>query len=619
MLRYGDGSPFPFDEAFLDLLSDAVEACTAMLEATARLERRRAEAEAVLAAIGEEERRLLLFERAVAAACGPAPGTSTPALRAAERTRSAMATAVELSREQLKQISAVKAAAPSWRGTAQRVHDAAGRFFARRLLPGSRLAWAWDVSGPVPRAEAATQDARFRVVFDLEVPPLFRAPVRIDALVPELTVHLPRRRWLRTPVEAAIPLGRCLLAAARHDDRGRELLIRKPDGSGWRIELPQDGQPSVTALDRRGRAAGTGLVGESELAPLIAAIDRELAPARLPRAAREVQLDGTPVTELEDTTLATRALLDEIGPTVRQIRQRSRVPGELSLKRDVTDGVREELYVSRTSLTAHYAGLPPELRRLLDDAGFGRGFTTGIAELASEPPAQAAPSAAPSSEQPAHAASSVRPPAEPAAHPPRAEPEARPPSSPWSDAPATMFAARAPELAALARPLSPRPLPASPARRPAPLPSSPLPAAVPTPAQRSQHARPARVASPAPASTIPVRAPSPASASAIPVHVPSPMPTPPAVMPRASTPEVDVRRATAPTVQVATLTSAVAPPAASSSAPAGTMSLDAALADTEPAPLVAHAPRRRAPRAIPSILASPAARAPIRRLQTPTG
>jgi hypothetical protein len=618
MLRYGDGSPFPFDDAFLDMLVDAVEACTTMLAATARLERKRAEAEAVLAAIGAEERRLLLFERAVAAVCGAAPdGTSTPALAAAERTRSAMASAVELSREQLKQISAEKAAAPSWRSAAQRVHDAAGRFFARRLLPGARLAWWWDVSGPVPRAEAASQDPRFRVVFDLDVPPLFRAPVRIDSLVPELTVHLPRRRWLRAPIEASIPLGRYLLAAARHDDRGRELLIRKPDGSGWRIELPQDGQPSATALDRRGRAAGTGLVGEGELAPLIAAIDRELQPARLPRAAREVLLDGTPVTELEDTTLATRALLDEIGPTVRQIRQRSRVPGELSLKRDVTSGVREELYVSRTNLTAHYAGLPPELRRLLDDAGFGRGLTAGIAELTSEPPPQAVAGpaaratqaaawpAAPATQAAAGPAAGPSAPATQAAAP--AEDSASSPSSPWSQSPVFTSAARAPQLAAAVPPSSPSlaTIPAR-ARPPSPLPSSPLPVAVPAPARRAQHARPERVASPAPA-------------SAIPVHVPSPMPAPPAILPRASTPEVTVRRATAPTVQVATLAPAPAPSAAAPPTVAGTMTLDAALADTEPAPLVAPAPRRRAQRPLPSILASPASRAPIRRLQTPTG
>jgi hypothetical protein len=393
MLRYGDGSPFPFDDAFLDLLADAVEACTTMLAATADLDHQRADAEAVLQAIGEEERQLLMFERAVAAACETAPSRetasgrdSTPAMRAAERTRSAMEQAVELSREHLKQISATKAALPSWDGTARQVHAAAGEFFTRRLLPGARWAWEWDVTGPAPHAEATAEDARFRVVFDLELPRAFGAPVRIDALVPDLIVHLPRRRWFRKPVETALPLGRCFLVAARHDDRGRELVIRKPDRSGWRIELPEDGQPSVTALDRRGRPAGTGLVRTDELAPLLDALDRELATPRLPRRAHTVLLDGAHVAELSDTTLAARALLDELGPTVRAIRQRSRTPGELSLKRDVADGVREELYVSRASLTAPYGDLPAEYRRLLDDAGFGRGLTTGIAELGAEPP-----------------------------------------------------------------------------------------------------------------------------------------------------------------------------------------------------------------------------------------
>jgi hypothetical protein len=385
MLRYGDGTPFPFGDAFLDMLGDAVDACTTMLAATANLDRRRADAEAVLEAIGEEERQLLMFERAVAAACGPSPhGTGTPAARAAEHTRSAMQSAVERSREQLKKISSRKAATPSWHRTARRVHAAAGRFFARRFLPNTRWVWAWDARGAVTRAEGASQDARFRVVFDLDLPPRWLAPVRIDSLVPDLIVHLPQRRWLRAPIERAIPLGRCLLASARHDDRGRELVIRRPDGSGWRIELPRDGQPSAAALDRRGRDAGTMLVSETELAPLIGAIDRELVTSRLPRHARDVLLDGTRLTEVDDTTLAARAMLGELAPTVHAIRQRSRMPGELTLKRDIADGRREEIYISRASLTARYANLPTEHRRLLDDAGFGRGLTTGIAELAEQ-------------------------------------------------------------------------------------------------------------------------------------------------------------------------------------------------------------------------------------------
>jgi hypothetical protein len=48
---------------------------------------------------------------------------------------------------------------------------------------------------------------------------------------------------------------------------------------------------------------------------------------------RAVLLGQAPIV---DTTAAPHALHDEIGPIVREIRRRSRVPGELSIKRDVT-------------------------------------------------------------------------------------------------------------------------------------------------------------------------------------------------------------------------------------------------------------------------------------------
>ncbi|HWO26923.1 MAG TPA: hypothetical protein VNO30_49675 [Kofleriaceae bacterium] len=419
------------------MLVDAVDACTTMLAATASLDRRRAEADAVLQAIGEQERQLLLFERAVAAACIPGPhGGDTPAARAAELTRSAMQGAVERSREQLLQISSREGAEPSWHRTAQRVHAAVGQFFGRRFLPNTRWAWAWDARGAVARAEGASQDARFQVVFDLALPPAWQAPVRIDTLVPDLVVSLPRHRWLRAPVETALPLGRCFLASARHDDRGRELVIRKPDGSGWRIELPQDAQPSAKALDRRGRVTGTALVRETELLPLCAAIERELVTSRLPRQARTILLDGTPITELPDTTLAPRAMLGELAPTVRAIRQRSQVPGELTLKRDIADGRREEIYISRVNLTASYADLPATHRRLLDDAGFGRGRSVGVGELAEPAPATFARGSSPTVSQLRHETQPLIAPAAPAAPAAPTAPTA-PTSAPRAPVPTT--------------------------------------------------------------------------------------------------------------------------------------------------------------------------------------
>ncbi|HWU91033.1 MAG TPA: hypothetical protein VN253_27395, partial [Kofleriaceae bacterium] len=167
-----------------------------------------------------------------------------------------------------------------------------------------------------------------------------------------------------------------------------------PTGWSWQLTFPDGGQPTATLLDRRGRAAGTGLVREPEMLALIRAIDDAFPVPHLPRHARAVSLAGTHLTSISDTTLAPRALLALLGPTVREIRERSRMPGELTLKRDIADNRREELYISRTNLTARYADLPAEHRILLDDAGFGRGLTTHLAEL-SQPELPSRPSPPP--------------------------------------------------------------------------------------------------------------------------------------------------------------------------------------------------------------------------------
>src|SRR5262249_10140965 len=126
-----------------------------------------------------------------------------------------------------------------------------------------------------------------------------------------------------------------------------------------------------------------GLLPDDEIGALVRAIDDQMILHLRARHARGVSLDGIPVCDLADTTAATRALLDEIGPTVRMIRERSKVPGELSLKRDVTDKIREEVSIARAGWTARSAGLPPPYKQLRDAAGFGRGVDSVVND---EPP-----------------------------------------------------------------------------------------------------------------------------------------------------------------------------------------------------------------------------------------
>lgn len=416
MLRFGDGTPFPLDEGFLEVLVDAVGACTAMLTATALLEERHVRARARQHELMEDECRLERFEQTVrtaamttataASANRPKP---TPAELAFRRTVAAMQHAVKHSREQLKASAADNAAELGWGEAAAQVARSVGGFFERHMLPGAVWSWAWDATAGSPSFEATARGTQFTVAFELERDVLWRAPIRLSALAPGVVVDLPRRRWFGKPVVVPTPLDRCVLVGARCDPEGYRLEIQERPGAapGWRITLPRDGTASATAFDRRGRAIAVEPITPSQIATLVDAIDLQLRTRRATRRTRTVLLGGVPVDRLDDTTTAARALLDELGPIVREIRARSVVPGELSLKRDVAAGVREEVFVSRVQLAACYASLPPQYRHLLDAIGVGRGLTETLGECSTEV---------------SSASTLVVPPAAPDLAPPRAAP-----------------------------------------------------------------------------------------------------------------------------------------------------------------------------------------------------
>jgi hypothetical protein len=421
MLRFGDGTPFPLDEGFLEILVDAVGACTAMLTATALMEERHARARARQHELMEDERRLERFEQTVrtaamttASANRPKP---TPAELAFRRTVAAMQHAVKHSREQLKASAAENAAELGWAEAAAQVSRSVGEFFERHMLPGAVWSWAWDATAGSPSFEATARGGQFTVAFELERDVLWRAPIRLSALAPGVVVDLPRRRWFGKPVVAPTPLDRCVLVGARCDPEGHRLEIQERAGAapGWRITLPRDGTASATAFDRRGRAIAVEPITPSQLDVLVDAIDLQLRTRRCARRTRTVLLGNVPVDRLDDTTTAARTLLDELGPIVREIRARSVVPGELSLKRDVAAGVREEVFVSRVQLAACYASLPPQYRHLLDAIGVGRGLTETLGECSTEV---------------SSASTLVVPPAAPVVTPMIAAPRAAPPPIP---------------------------------------------------------------------------------------------------------------------------------------------------------------------------------------------
>ena len=381
MYRYGDGTPFPFEENFIDIVGAAVDSCAAMFAASAQLDALRAKARDAKKDADVEGAKLAALERSIEGAVAlSAPSSAKDAtmvqqtaLRALEGARHA----ILASRGILEKRVVAAAAEPRVDRAMQAAFAAAARFFDGHQLPRTAWSWTWKAGAS---AEATAFAARFAVIYELADVP-WSGPARIGALVPDLVAHLPRKRMMGKPAPAKIHLDKAGLVEAERDGDEITMVIREQAAKasyGWRITLERPTSTTATcvALDEHGALLGvdTELGGDDALAMsrLAIAIIEAMAPALARRKTREVTIGKDTLRSLTNPSEPGRALLDLLAPTIRTLCAKSRVQGEISLKRDIADGKREELFVPRTTIAAKYAALPPEYRKLFDAAGLGR-------------------------------------------------------------------------------------------------------------------------------------------------------------------------------------------------------------------------------------------------------
>ncbi|HEX7838656.1 MAG TPA: hypothetical protein VF469_14370, partial [Kofleriaceae bacterium] len=99
----------------------------------------------------------------------------------------------------------------------------------------------------------------------------------------------------------------------------------------------------------------------------------------------ELSLGNTPLTELKKPRIIPLEVLAQLTPLARTIREKSRMSGELTLKLDIGDGRREELFVPRATLAAQFAKLPDEYRRPFEDMGITGEHTAPAIQLPRSP------------------------------------------------------------------------------------------------------------------------------------------------------------------------------------------------------------------------------------------
>lgn len=395
MYRYGDGTPFPLDENFIETLTAAVETCTNAFVPLTELDARRERAREARREGDRESGRLDDLEKSLSATLTPyvpqdkKPGiTHTVAQKIAGLAKSSIA---EAKQQVEARVRATEAQAQP-KTAADAVVKALRPFFDEHQLPKSAWIMSWDVRGAEPAADAVATAGRIQAAFALTPDP-YRAPIRVEQLGEGVIVHMMRKGVFGKAKPAPVDLGKYVMVAFESNHREQIITLKEQANkasAGLRFALG-DGSATWVAITVAGDADGEPNPLDPEDVPPIRQL-AERANAALKdlinkRTLVDLTFNGNAISDLDEPRIVPLELLQQLTPLARTIRERSRVSGELVLKRDIGDGRREELFVPRSTLAQQFARLPPEYRRPFEDMGISGEETSPAIHLPPRPPA----------------------------------------------------------------------------------------------------------------------------------------------------------------------------------------------------------------------------------------
>jgi hypothetical protein len=376
MYRYGDGTPFPLEENFIETLTAAVEACTNAFMPLTELDGRRERARAGRGEADRELGRLADLEKTLNGALAPynvADRKGAQAQTVAQKILTTAKDAIRLARTQVEgRVQALEAEAAA--GTASdAVLHALRPFFDHHQLPNTKWVMSWDVRNE-PRGEAVATAGRLTARYVCQVDAL-RNPLRVGDLADGVVVHMMKKGLLGKAKPAPVDLSRYVTVAFEKTETEHIVTLKeKPDKASQGLRfMVSDNTASWQSMAASGEA-------ETEPNPLdfedIDGIRRlgdggakALRDLTLHRTLTDLSLGGQPLARLPEPRVVPMEVLQQLTPLSRTIRERSRVSGELVLKRDVAGGRREELFVPRAQLAQRFAKLPMEYRKPFEDMG----------------------------------------------------------------------------------------------------------------------------------------------------------------------------------------------------------------------------------------------------------
>jgi hypothetical protein len=394
MYRYGDGTPFPLDDNFIDTLTSAVEACTSAFVPLSELDGRRDKAREIRREADKELGRLVELEVAVTGAVTPfAPGDAkkqSATQQVAQKIAAGVKTAVAEARRQIEARVAATDAQAAARTVSDAVLKALRPFFDERRLPAAKWIMSWDVRGAEPSANAVATSGRLSASFTLSPDP-YRAPIRVEQLCEGVIVHMMKKGVFGKAKPAPVDLGKYVVVAFERNAHESVVTLKEnPNKSALGLRFAvMDAGATWVSITAAGDADGEpNPLDVEDVAPIRLLAERGYAALKdliTKRTLVELSMGGTALADLDEPRVVPLELLAQLTPLARTIRERSRMSGELVLKRDIGDGRREELFVPRSALAGRFARLPAEYRRPFEDMGISNEETSPAIQIGRPP------------------------------------------------------------------------------------------------------------------------------------------------------------------------------------------------------------------------------------------
>ena len=377
---YADSDPFPYEYDFLATLKGFLEAASSCLVATAELERLRGELSEKSDEVAHEIEHLDVFQSQLVDTIDRM-GHAGGAVGEVARTISATATkmvhdAKAVQKGELGRLE--QAAAAQMESSRAIIRQSVSKFFTGSVVDFTKSSFRLSLEdGAYVMRAVCLSPTNVEIAYRLDVNRSegWNHPRKVSEIVGDemmIQVGLKKKFLKRDLTREIVNVDDFYITGASLDPRSAQVRLRKKLESGpdlFVLHMHRVEGDTQVAIERPGNDDSTPFPA---VADDTAKLERLWA--GLERAAREVlehrqavdwvHIDGKDMIEHDLVVLMIDRFVEMYAPVVQEISNRSSSPKELSLKRELASGRREELYIRKEELAELLAPLDEDRLRL---------------------------------------------------------------------------------------------------------------------------------------------------------------------------------------------------------------------------------------------------------------